>query len=178
MFTLLRGMQVKCSEIEHFKTTRIITFFQTVNTKITWCEWKHNFIVNQLKETFNVNPSSSLFDRTIVRSNIRIRSLEQVSIRKSWYWRLYISETITTTETSFVAFGSTTLALDFCWRRNSNISCRFGDIRRERQQFVAIFLYYYYYSIELSFGRIYEFARSNRSAFENHDIDDFISLKR
>ena len=42
-----------------------------------------------------------------------------------------ISETITTTETTFVPSGSTTLALDFCCRRNSNISYRFGDIRPE-----------------------------------------------
>ena len=39
------------------------------------------------------------------------RSLVQVSIPKFWCWRLHISETIWTTETSFAPFGSATIAL-------------------------------------------------------------------
>ena len=39
------------------------------------------------------------------------RSLEQVSIPKFWCWRLHISKTIRTTETSFAPFGSATIAL-------------------------------------------------------------------
>ena len=38
-------------------------------------------------------------------------SLEQVSIPKFWCWRLHISETRRTTETSFAPFGSATIAL-------------------------------------------------------------------
>ena len=38
-------------------------------------------------------------------------SLVQVSIPKFWCWRLHISETIWTTETSFAPFGSATIAL-------------------------------------------------------------------
>ena len=39
------------------------------------------------------------------------RSLVQVSIPKFWCWRLHISETIWTTETTFAPFGSATIAL-------------------------------------------------------------------
>ena len=39
------------------------------------------------------------------------RSLVQVSIPKFWCWRLHISETIWTTETSFAPLGSATIAL-------------------------------------------------------------------
>ena len=39
------------------------------------------------------------------------RSLVQVSIPKFWCWRIHISETIWTTETSFAPFGSATIAL-------------------------------------------------------------------
>ena len=40
-----------------------------------------------------------------------ISNVVQVSIRKSWCWRLYISETITPTETWVALFGSVTHAL-------------------------------------------------------------------
>ena len=40
-----------------------------------------------------------------------VSNVVQVSIRKSWCWRLYISGTITTTETWVARFGSVTLAL-------------------------------------------------------------------
>ena len=54
-----------------------------------------------LNAIFLYSSSLLLFDRTTVQSNIPTCSVEQVSIRNSWCWRLYISETVTTTETTF-----------------------------------------------------------------------------
>ena len=85
-----------------------------------------------------------------------------------------ISETITTTETTFVPSGSPTLALDFCWRRNSNISYRFGDIRPETQALNAIFLYsyyYYYYSFSFFPGT----ARPRISSYRNGPILEILT---
>ena len=78
-----------------------------------------------------------------------IRNVVQVSIRNSWCWWLHISETITITETWFAPFGSATLALGHCEKRNSNISYRFVDIPPEAQSperdISLLFLFFFFF---------------------------------
>ena len=96
----------------------------------------------------------------------------QVSIRKSWCWRLYISETITTTETTFVPSGSTTLAISKS-ENGTRISLTVSEIfDRKRKPLTQ-----YFFILIKSFAnyrseRLVEFTTSYRSAFENHDYND------
>ena len=90
-----------------------------------------------------------LFDRTTVRSNIPTRSVKQVSIRNSWCWRLYISETMTTTETSFIPVGSVTLGLGHSENR-TRISLTVSEIFDRKHKpwtryfFILIFLSFWW----------------------------------
>ena len=74
------------------------------------------------------------------------RSLVQVSIRKFWCWRLHISETIWTTETSFAPFGSATIALGHSANRTKispTVSEMFDRKNSPERGYFFILLYYY-----------------------------------
>ena len=70
-----------------------------------------------------------------------VSNVVQVIIRKSWCWRLYISGTITTTETWVAPFGSVTLALNQS-KNGTRISFTVSEIfDRKQEPWTAIFLY-------------------------------------
>ena len=70
------------------------------------------------------------------------RSLVQVSIPKFWCWRLHISLTIWTTETSFAPFGSATIALGHSenWTRISPTVSEIFDRKNSPERDVSLFL--------------------------------------
>ena len=71
-----------------------------------------------------------------------VYNVVQVSIRNSWCWRLYISETITTTETRFAPFGSVTLALSHC-ENGTRISLNVSEIfdrKNSPERDISLFL--------------------------------------
>ena len=76
----------------------------------------------------------------LVRRHIRVCSSEIGKLLMFTIHNDYnISETITTTETRVAPFCSVTLAPTQKWKRNSNISYRFGDIRPGQEPWTRCF---------------------------------------